>query len=143
MLCGIDDSTLSLIKAGADPNAIDESGVAPLHRAVRTRCAAAVEALLDGGANAFGKNKSGSMPMLLASRNTGRGGSGSPEAKALQEEIFRLLRAHDRWLLWVATANFVSRFETTAYPFLAERIVAVARNGGRDQKRTSWAVLAC
>lgn len=38
-----------LIAAGADPNAMDKSGVAPLHRAVRARCAAAVEALLDGG----------------------------------------------------------------------------------------------
>ena len=28
--------------SGADPNAIDKSGVAPLHRAVRTRCATAV-----------------------------------------------------------------------------------------------------
>src|SRR5262249_51568521 len=40
-----------LIKAGADPNATDKSGVAPLHRAVRTRCAAAVEVLLTGGAD--------------------------------------------------------------------------------------------
>jgi ankyrin repeat protein len=39
-----------LIEAGADPNARDKSQVAPLHRAVRTRCAAAVGALLDGGA---------------------------------------------------------------------------------------------
>jgi hypothetical protein len=39
-----------LIRAGADPNAVDKSGVAPLHRAVRNRCAAAVKALIDGGA---------------------------------------------------------------------------------------------
>ncbi|MGZ5841687.1 MAG: ankyrin repeat domain-containing protein [Xanthobacteraceae bacterium] len=38
-----------LIAAGADPNAADSSGVRPLHRAVRTRCAAAAEALLAGG----------------------------------------------------------------------------------------------
>lgn len=80
-----------LIAAGADPNAADSSGVAPLHRAVRTRCAAAVRALLDGGADGRRKNKSGSTPMLLATRNTGRGGSGSPEAKAQQREIVRLL----------------------------------------------------
>ena len=81
-----------LIAAGADPNAADDSGVMPLHRAVRTRCAAAVEALIAGGADANAKNKIGSSPMLLATRNTGRGGSGSPEAKAQQIEIARLLQ---------------------------------------------------
>ena len=83
-----------LIEAGADPNAVDRSGVTPLHRAVRTRCAAAVSALLDGGADVRRRNKSGSTPMLLATLNTGRGGSGSPEAKAQQEEIRRLLGLH-------------------------------------------------
>jgi ankyrin repeat protein len=81
-----------LIEAGADPNAVDKSGVTPLHRAVRTRCAAAVRVLLAGGADARRANKRGSTPMLLASQNTGRGGSGSPEAKAQQQEILRLLK---------------------------------------------------
>lgn len=80
-----------LIEAGADPNATDKSGVTPLHRAVRTRCAAAVEALLEGGADPRLKNRSGSTPMLLATQNTGRGGSGSREAKAQQEQIVKLL----------------------------------------------------
>jgi ankyrin repeat protein len=83
-----------LLAAGADPNARDDSGVAPLHRAVRTRCAAAVRALLEGGADIGGRNKRGSTPMALATRTTGRGGSGSSEAKAQQEEIVRLLRQH-------------------------------------------------
>jgi hypothetical protein len=83
-----------LIEAGADPNAIDKSGVTPLHRAVRTRCAAAVSALLDGGADVGRKNRNGSTPMQLATRNTGRGGTGSPEAKAQQREIVRLLEQH-------------------------------------------------
>lgn len=83
-----------LIEAGADPNAVDKSGVTPLHRAVRTRCATAVRALLAGGAEAQRKNKRGSTPMLLATQNTGRGGSGSPEAKAQQKEIVRLLENH-------------------------------------------------
>ena len=39
-----------LIQAGANPNAEDKNGVAPVHRAVRTRCAAAVRALLGHGA---------------------------------------------------------------------------------------------
>jgi ankyrin repeat protein len=83
-----------LIAAGADPNAIDNSGVAPLHRAVRTRCTGAAQALLEGGADIRRKNKSGSTPMRLATLTTGRGGSGSAEAKAEQAEIVRLLESH-------------------------------------------------
>lgn len=81
-----------LIAAGADPNVFDKSGVAPSHRAVRTRCAAAVEALLEGGADPRRKNKKGSTPMLLAIQNTGRGGSGSHEAKAERARIIELLQ---------------------------------------------------
>jgi Ankyrin repeats (many copies) len=80
-----------LIAIGADPNATDKQGVTPLHRAVRTRCAAAVEALLDGGANPRQTNNNGSTPMLLATENTGRGGSGASEAKEQQSEILALL----------------------------------------------------
>jgi ankyrin repeat protein len=65
-----------------------------LHRAVRTRCAPAVRALLDGGADARRTNKSGSTPMQLATQMTGRGGSGSPEAKAQQALIVQLLERH-------------------------------------------------
>jgi hypothetical protein len=80
-----------LIEAGADPNTVDMDGVTPLHRAVRTRCAEAVRTLLAHGADPARKNKSGSTPMLLAIHNTGRGGTGSPEAKLQQREIVRLL----------------------------------------------------
>ena len=83
---------LCLIEAGADPNAADKRGVSPLHRAVRTRCARAVQTLLESGADPRLQTKSGSTPMLLAIQSTGRGGSGSPEAKLEQEEIVRLLR---------------------------------------------------
>ena len=82
-----------LIKRGADPNARDKSGVTPLHRAIRTRCAAAVRALLKGGADASLPNEKASTPMDLAVKQTGRGGSGSPEAKRQQAEIIRLLSA--------------------------------------------------
>ena len=75
---------------GADPNAVDRSGVAPLHRAVRTRSLAAVRALLDG-AHARQPNKSGSTPLHLAVQTTGRGGSGSPQAREQQTGIVRLL----------------------------------------------------
>jgi ankyrin repeat protein len=84
-------ATACLIAAGADPNAVDRSGVAPLHRAVRTRCAAAVSALIAGGADVSRGNASGSTPMRLATQQTGRGGSGSPQAKAQQAEIIDLL----------------------------------------------------
>lgn len=80
-----------IIEARADPNAIDKRGVSPLHRAVRTRCAVAVRTLLECGADPARKNKNGSTPMLLAIQNTGRGGTGSPEAKSQQQEILRLL----------------------------------------------------
>ena len=81
----------ALIEAGADPNSTDKRGVTPLHVAVRCRSAEAVRVLLEHGADASRKNGNGSTPMLLATRNTGRGGSGTPEAKARQAEIVRLL----------------------------------------------------
>ena len=80
-----------LIEAGANPNTINKTGVSPLHRAIRSRCAAAVQTLLEYGADPELRNKSGSTPMLLATHNTGRGGTGSPEAKRQQQEIVRLL----------------------------------------------------
>jgi ankyrin repeat protein len=80
-----------LIRAGAHPDATDKSGVAPIHRAVRTRCAAAVQALLSGGATANLPNKNGSTPLHLAVQNTGRGGSGRPEAIEQQRQIILVL----------------------------------------------------
>jgi AcrR family transcriptional regulator len=81
-----------LLNAGADPNLTAKS-VAPLHSAVRNRCAFAVETLLKGGANPALKNKSGSTPADLAKVTSGRGGTGSAEAKAQQAKIIELLRA--------------------------------------------------
>ena len=80
-----------LISVGADANALDRSGVSPLHRAVRTRSLAAVRALLDGGADPRRPNKAGSTPLHLAVQTTGRGGSGSPQAREQQAGIVRLL----------------------------------------------------
>jgi ankyrin repeat protein len=80
-----------LISVGADPNALDRAGVSPLHRAVRTRSLAAVRALVDGGADSRRPNKAGSTPLHLAVQTTGRGGSGSPQAREQQEGIIRLL----------------------------------------------------
>jgi hypothetical protein len=79
-----------LLKAGAEVDAQDKNGATPLHRAVRTRCAAAVECLLDAGADATIKNKPGSTAFHLAVQNTGRGGSGADIARSAQREIIRL-----------------------------------------------------
>jgi len=65
--------------------------VTPLHRAVRNRCAAAVKVLLDRGADPSRRNRNGSTPAQLAKLTTGRSGTGTPEAKAQQAEIVRML----------------------------------------------------
>jgi ankyrin repeat protein len=90
-----------LISAGADPDAVDRSGVTPLHRAVRTRSLAAVRALVDGGADPRRPNKAGSTPLHLAVQTSGRSGSGSERAREQQAGIVRFLlergaRADDR-----------------------------------------------
>jgi ankyrin repeat protein len=83
-----------LLAAGADPNATDRSGTRPLHRAVRNRCAAAVRALLDGGADPRLDNGRGSMVKDLLAHTTGRSGSGSDAARAQRDEIAKLLAGH-------------------------------------------------
>jgi hypothetical protein len=83
-----------LIDAGADPDAVDKSGVAPLHRAVRDRCSGGVSALIDGGAHALLMNKSGSTPLHLAVQNTGKSDSGSDTAKEEQRRIIVFLLDH-------------------------------------------------
>src|SRR5262245_10114986 len=105
-----------LTSIGADANAVDKSGVAALHRAVRTRSLGAVQALLDGGANPRQPNKSGSTPLHLAVQTTGRGGSGSDEAHREQAGIIKLLLKHgarptDR----DARGKSVSRAATSAW----------------------------
>jgi hypothetical protein len=83
-----------LIDAGADPNCLAAGGVVPLHVAVRTRHAAAVQALLERGASPRLSNDAGSTPLHLAVQTTGKSGSGTPEAKAQQTAIIRLLIDH-------------------------------------------------
>jgi hypothetical protein len=76
-----------LLDAGAEINAPDKNGATPLHRAVRTRCAAAVKYLLERGSDARLKNKPGSTPFHLAVQDTGRGGSGADVARTAQHQI--------------------------------------------------------
>ena len=80
-----------LVEAGADPNATAAGRVTPLHRAVRNRCSAAVDQLLRAGADPSMVNDHGSTPSDLAHLTTGRGGTGSEEAKAEQQIIITLL----------------------------------------------------
>jgi hypothetical protein len=78
-----------LLDNGASLHLQDKNGATPLHRAVRTRCAAAVRCLLRAGSEPAMKNKSGSTPFHLAVQNTGRGGSGAAAAVSAQREIIR------------------------------------------------------
>lgn len=77
----------ALLDAGARINAQDKNGATPLHRAVRTRCAAAVHLLLASGADPLLRNNPGSTPFHLAVQNTGRGGSGSEQSRGAQKKI--------------------------------------------------------
>ena len=83
-----------LLDAGAEIDLQDKNGATPLHRAVRTRCAAAVKYLLNAGSDPQIRNKPGSTAFHLAVQNTGRGGSGTPEAIAAQRQIIEAFRAH-------------------------------------------------
>jgi hypothetical protein len=79
-----------LIDNGANIHLQDKNGASALHRAVRTRCAAAARFLLRAGSDPTQKNLSGSTPFHLAVQNTGRGGSGAPQAISAQREIIKV-----------------------------------------------------
>lgn len=83
-----------LIDHGAGLHSQDANGATPLHRAVRTRCAAAVRFLLYAGSDPTITNKPGSTAFHLAVQNTGRGGSGDPAAIAAQREIIAAFLSH-------------------------------------------------
>jgi hypothetical protein len=78
-----------LLERGARIQSQDRNGATPLHRAVRTRCAAAVRYLLQAGSDPTVRNKPGSTPFHLAVQNTGHGGSGTAAAIHAQREIIQ------------------------------------------------------
>jgi len=83
-----------LLSAGADLHAKDKNGATALHRAVRTRSAAAVECLLQAGADPTARNKPGATAFHLAAQNTGRGGTGDQASKLAQRRIIESMLAH-------------------------------------------------
>jgi len=78
-----------LLEGGANIHLQDMNGATPLHRAVRTRCAAAVRFLLKSGSDPQMRNRPGSTAFHLAVQNTGRGGSGESAAISAQREIIK------------------------------------------------------
>ena len=78
-----------LLSQGANIHLQDKNGATALHRAVRTRCAAAVRLLLQAGADPTIRNKPGSTAFHLAVQNTGRGGTGAAAALSAQREIIQ------------------------------------------------------
>jgi hypothetical protein len=80
-----------LLEAGANVHAQDKNGAAPLHRAVRTRCAAAVQYLLQAGADPTRRNKPGSTPFHLAvSRRVKPSGDRRVKTSHLRKDRFDL-----------------------------------------------------
>jgi uncharacterized protein len=81
------------LKAGADIHATDKNGVTPLHHAVRFRSAAAVQTLIEHGANVNQVcRRSGSTALHRAVTQTGAPGTAGKKEAAM-EIIAMLLTA--------------------------------------------------
>jgi ankyrin repeat protein len=84
---------IKLLKAGADIHATDKNGVTALHHAVRFRSAAAVQTLIDHGANVNQScRRNGSTPLHRAVTQTGAPGTAG-KVQAAREIIEILLAA--------------------------------------------------
>ena len=83
-----------LVATGADPNAVDKGGVTPLHRAVRTRCAAAVKALLEGAPTPGARTATARHRCCSPQGIPAAAAAAHPRQRAQQAEIVRLLREY-------------------------------------------------
>jgi uncharacterized protein len=98
-------NTTQLLNDGADANARDNEGFAPLHLAAKGQSDEVVRLLLESGADVNARNNKGETPLYNAARNT------TPAAL----NIMRLLREHGADPT-IETANgssalrFISRF---------------------------------
>ena len=86
-------SSISLLKAGADPNGAVRAGETPLMLAARTGQADAVKALLNAGANVDAKETWNGQTALMWAAAAGHG----PVVQALIEQRRRHPRAFQRW----------------------------------------------
>lgn len=85
-----------LVSRGANLDASDKSGTTPILRAIRNRCADAVDALLAAGADPGSTNARGTSAITLATITTGKSGAGSDLAKQQKQRILDLLAASGR-----------------------------------------------
>ena len=85
---------LYLIEAGADPNAAAAGGVTPLHRAIRNRCSAAVEALLSAGADPDSKPTAARPRPTLLTGQPGAAGRPPRRPRTSNAIILELLDCH-------------------------------------------------
>jgi hypothetical protein len=106
-----------LLDAGAKINAQDKNGAAALHRAVRTRCAAAVQCLLQDGADPMLKNNPDRRHSILRCRIPGEGEAAPVQrlrgSERLLESFLRLGSAQR--LKRRAGRRFWNRLELTGF----------------------------
>jgi uncharacterized protein len=119
------------LAAGADINATDKNGVTALHHAVRFRSPAAVQALLEQGANVNQRCKrSGSTPLHRAVTSTGAPGTAGKQSEAIQ--IIEILLRHG------ADPSIRNRAGKTAAEYVrdeAMRRLLDSKQSGRSKKR--------
>ncbi|MEW6358599.1 MAG: ankyrin repeat domain-containing protein [Planctomycetota bacterium] len=85
--------TEAFLAAGADPNAVDDEGMTPLHYAAWIRNEYAVDELVKGKANVNAKDNSGSTPLHVLTGASSGLGMKAEECATCKEIICLLLRA--------------------------------------------------
>src|SRR5262249_22701707 len=86
------DTLRLLVDLGADVNATNNAGDAPIHRAAYRRLEPVVQFLAEHGAQLDAKNKRGQTPIVVT-RTGGDAGADSPRSGARTEALLRKLGA--------------------------------------------------